>query len=150
MLRQQPKVSLRLFTFGQSVVEFAKKTYLSNKAKDFKGDREFVSDVEARKAFSHFRACIGGLYWWRATHSTSGTGRERMTTEADFAFRQAFAICPSNPEVIFRYTGLLMANDRAAEAVIVAETARSLDPGNPQFQQVLQQINQARKTSSVK
>ena len=31
-----------------------------------------------------------------------------MNDEADFAFRQAWALCPYSPETVFRYVDLLM------------------------------------------
>ena len=51
---------------------------------------------------------------------------ERMAREADFAFRQAWALCPDSIETVLRYVALLMEQKRFAEAILVAETSGSL------------------------
>jgi Flp pilus assembly protein TadD len=56
-----------------------------------------------------------------------------MATEADLAFRQAFALCPYSPEVVFRYVGLLLQNGRKQDALLVATTASKIEPANGQF-----------------
>ena len=52
-----------------------------------------------------------------------------MARAADFAFRQAWALCPDSPEAVFRYVNLLLAQDRSADALVVAETAAQM-PAN--------------------
>ena len=49
-----------------------------------------------------------------------------MNDEADFAFRQAWALCPYSPEAVFRYVNLLMSENRGADALLVAETAAKM------------------------
>ena len=49
-----------------------------------------------------------------------------MNDEADFVFRQAFALCPYSPEAVFRYTALLTSENRGADALLVAETAAGM------------------------
>lgn len=56
-----------------------------------------------------------------------------MAAAADFAYRQAFALCPSSPDVVFRYANLLLAERRLGEALQIAATASRLDPENPQL-----------------
>jgi Flp pilus assembly protein TadD len=46
-----------------------------------------------------------------------------MSSAADLAFRQAFALCPSAPETVFRYAGFLAAQGRKEDAIAVFETA---------------------------
>jgi hypothetical protein len=50
-----------------------------------------------------------------------------MLKEADFAFRQAFVLCPGSPEVVFRYVSLLASQKRLDDAIVVAEAAVSLE-----------------------
>jgi hypothetical protein len=50
-----------------------------------------------------------------------------MLKETDFAFRQAFVLCPGSPEAVFRYINLLVGQKRLDEATLVAETAVKLE-----------------------
>ncbi len=47
--------------------------------------------------------------------------------EADFAFRQAFVLCPRSPEAVFRYVSLLLGQKRLDEAILLAEAAVRLE-----------------------
>jgi hypothetical protein len=49
-----------------------------------------------------------------------------MAHEADFAFRQAWALCPYSPEAVFRYVNFLLEQNRGADALLVAETAAQM------------------------
>jgi len=53
----------------------------------------------------------------------SDTERQRMIKEADFAFKQAFAICPTSPEVVYRYVTFLMNQERKSDALLIAQSA---------------------------
>ncbi|PYL00759.1 MAG: hypothetical protein DME19_04100 [Verrucomicrobia bacterium] len=117
----------------REVTDFVERTYLNGNIKDFNGDLRLIRDLEARKAFSHLRASIGGLYAWRAAHSKGPSERQRMMAEADFAFRQAFAICPVSPETVARYVELLVSGGRLSDAEQIAVTAYKLDPEHKQL-----------------
>jgi hypothetical protein len=67
----------------------------------------------------------------------------QFKAEAEEAFRLATQICPSSPETVFSYTGLLASQKRFAEAVSVVETAVKLAPNNEQFRGLLQALSQA-------
>ncbi|MGO8764991.1 MAG: hypothetical protein ACLQSR_07640 [Limisphaerales bacterium] len=69
------------------------------------------------------RSSIGGLYAWRAQHATDAAEKKRMNDAADFAFLQAWALCPCSMETVVRYVNLLMTEGRTADALLVAETA---------------------------
>jgi hypothetical protein len=45
-----------------------------------------------------------------------------MNDEADFAFRQAWALCPYSPDAVFPYINLLLSQNRISDALLVAET----------------------------
>ena len=51
-----------------------------------------------------------------------------MVAEADFALRQAWALCPDMGDVVFRYVNFLAAHNRVKEAVLVGEASAHL-PG---------------------
>ena len=72
-----------------------------------------------------------------------------MKREADFAFRQAFALCPHSAEVVFRYVNLLINDQRIEDALRLAETAASLDPENSQYESLVSQLTRM-KTQQTK
>jgi len=131
---------------GTSVAEvaaFVEKVYLKHNLRGFSGDLVFVEDAEAQKFFSKLRSSIGGVYAWRANHAKSPEEKQRMTKEADFAFRQAFALCPINPELLSRYGDLLDAEHRAEDLRILAETALKFDPENATARDLIKKSQQS-------
>lgn len=124
-------------TSVKEICAFVLKVFGSNDLSGFKGDRRFVQNDYSIKLYSKLRSSIGGLYQWRATDTKSTSERKRLTAEADFAFRQAFAFCPHSPEAVFRYVKLLGDNARTAEALQIATTAKKLQPDNRQFQDLV-------------
>ena len=118
----------------KKIAEFIEKTYLRRDYTGFTGDRRFVRDDQAQKAFSKLRSSIGGIYAWRINdpNNRNPVVRDRMIKEADFAFRQAFAFCPYSPEAVFRYVQLLLNMNRFEDALTIAETCQKLDPYNGQ------------------
>ena len=115
------------------VAAFAEKVYLKHDLGGFKGDPQFVADTWAQKAFSKLRSSIGGVYNWRGTNAGTPGEKQRMAKEADFAFRQAYALCPTSPEVVFRYVQKsAVPSDRADDARLLVETTLKLDPTNAQ------------------
>jgi tetratricopeptide (TPR) repeat protein len=117
----------------RTITDWIEKTYLRRDFSGFKGDRRFVRDDSAQKAFSKLRSSIAGVYSWRVLNSTPGSpSHKRMIKEADFAFRQAFAFCPYSPEAVFRYVNLLLSPEmqRFDDALLIAETCLKLDPYN--------------------
>ena len=110
----------------QAVAAFVEKTWVRKDLEGFTGDRRFVESGYAQRSFSKWRSSVAGLYAWRMEHAAGAEERERMAREADFAFRQAWALCPYSPEAVFRYVNFLMAQDRGADALLVAETAAEM------------------------
>jgi hypothetical protein len=108
------------------IAAFAKKTFGKQDFSRFTGDPRFIQNAYAHRTFSKLRSSIAGLYAWRMDHSTDATEKERMAREADFAFRQAWALCPYSPEAVFRYVNFLLEQKRVADALIVAETATQM------------------------
>ena len=116
------------------IAKWIEKTYLRRNFKGFTGDRKFVRDDQAQKAFSKLRSSIGGIYAWRISdpNNRNPAVQARMIKEADFAFRQAFAFCPYSPEAVFRYVQLLLQLNRLDDALLIATTCEKLDPYNGQ------------------
>jgi len=113
----------------EQVAAFAKKTFGKQDFTGFSGDPRFIQNAYSRRMFSKLRSSQAGLYAWRVNHAADAAEKERMARAADFAFRQAWALCPDSPEAVFRYVNLLLAQDRSADALVVAETAAQM-PAN--------------------
>jgi beta-lactamase regulating signal transducer with metallopeptidase domain len=124
----------------ETVADFATKVYGRKNLDGFTGDPAFVSDAYAPKMYSKWRDSIANVY-----SSRLGFGMVKMPPEyapkddaekqklmqaADFAFKQAFAICPSSPEVVFCYVDFLVKSDRKADAQALAHAATIIDPKN--------------------
>jgi hypothetical protein len=122
------------------VTAFVEKVYLNRDLAGFTGDPVWVEDTWAQKAYSKLRSSIAGLYAWRVTNSKSAQEKQKMIDAADFAFRQAFALCPESPEALFRYANLLVSIDRANDARLLAETTLEFDPQNAQVRSLVDHL----------
>ena len=150
-------------TSVKEISEWAEKTYIRRNFDGFKGDRKFVRDENAQKAFSKLRSAIAGLYVWRINNCADQlrvierkpieeqrklegeirrlqTEQKRVIDEADFAYKHAFAFCPYSPEAVFRYSSLLTSLQRFEDAYLLVETALKFDPDNGAFQQLRDQL----------
>jgi thioredoxin-like negative regulator of GroEL len=117
----------------KDIAAWVEKTYLRRNFNGFTGDRKFVRDDQAQKAFSKLRSAIGGIYLYRVAATVPGTPEhQRAIKEADFAFRQAVALCPYSPEAVGHYINLLVSPEvgRFDDAVLLATTLKKLDPYN--------------------
>lgn len=149
-------------TTVKEIVDFVQKTYLRRDFNGFTGDRKFVRDDQAQKAFSKLRSSIGGIYAWRINPITPPPPEFRPRTEAevrrlykeaDFTFRQAFAFCPYSPEAVFRYINLLIQPPppiapRLDDALMIAETCLKLDPYNGQVLDLVNRLRGFRKNAA--
>ena len=139
-------------TSVQQITSWAERVYLQRNFQGFTGDRRFVRDDQAQKSFSKLRGAIAGVYNWRINTSKPGSPeRARMLKEADFAYRQAFALCPYNPEVLFRFVTLLLSPEvqRIDDALLLTRTSQKLDPYNSTIADLLAHIQEwkAQRTS---
>ncbi|HEX5399490.1 MAG TPA: M56 family metallopeptidase [Verrucomicrobiae bacterium] len=108
-------------TSVQDVADFAKKVFRENDLSGFTGDSRFVQNDYSCKMFSKERANIADLYVWRMNHATDDGEKERMAREADFAYRQALALCPYNSEAAKGYVDFLKSQNRLSDANLVSE-----------------------------
>ncbi|MSU60239.1 MAG: tetratricopeptide repeat protein [Pedosphaera sp.] len=131
---------LREETSVKEVCDFAEKVYQRGDFAGFKGDLSYLRNRETQKGFSKLRKSIASLYSWRALHAKSPEEKARMTKEADFAARQAFALCPSSPDALFVYVNALLSENRLEEARLVAKTSSHLIPKDPAVQDLLQRL----------
>ena len=126
----------------KDVCEFAAKVFGARESGDYQADDRFVRNGSASKTYSKLRSSIAQVYVWHWKNSKSPDDKKRMAKEADFAFRQAFALCPYSPEVVSRYVNLLKEQGRKTDALLVAQTAEPLDPRNRQFSKLIQQLEE--------
>ena len=131
----------------KEITDFVERVYLRRDFRGYKGDRKFIRDDQAQKAFSKLRSSIGGVYAWRINdpQNRDPIAQQRMIKEADFAFRQAFALCPYSPEAVFRYVNLLMALQRIDDALLIVSTCQKLDPYNRQVSDVVRDLTEMKK-----
>ena len=111
-------------TSVQDVTQFDEKVFLRHDFTGFTGDLGVVQNDYVSRMFSYERSNIANLYVWRMNHAASADEKERMAREADFAFRQALALCPSVKENVSRYTDFLKGQHRDSDATLVNEMAR--------------------------
>jgi hypothetical protein len=114
------------------VCEFVEKVFLRKDLVGFTGDPTFVRNNYATAAYSKLRSSQAGLYTWRMANPKSPEDQQRMLKEADFAFRQSYALCPTSPEAVFRYVNLLISVRRFDDALLIVQTTLKLKPIEPQ------------------
>jgi beta-lactamase regulating signal transducer with metallopeptidase domain len=107
----------------KTLADFVQKVYVRHDLDGFTGDRGFVQNENAGKLYAKLRCSIGGLYNWHLKKAKTPAEKQRYLNAADFAFRQAFALCPISTESIFRYVELLMAQNRMDDALLIASTS---------------------------
>ena len=130
------------------VADFAIRTYQRRDLRDFKGDPKFVRDRQAQKAFSKLRNAQGkSIYGWRAQRALDKPELQQLyLREAEYALKQAFALCPYSPETVFNYASLLAGMGRYDDAARVAETCASFDPDNLGVRDLVIQLRNLRDT----
>jgi beta-lactamase regulating signal transducer with metallopeptidase domain len=142
----------------KTVADFVEKVYVQKDLSGFTGDPAFIRDNYAPKMFSKWRSSIAGVYAWRIGVSPDGdqtpsqyqaksdADQQRMIKEADFAFKQAFAICPSSPEAVYRYVNFLLNQKRKADAYLIAQAAAYVDPEH--FDGLMRSLSQMRNADA--
>ena len=141
-----------------NVCAVAEKVFANKDLSGFKGNPKFVNDTYTSRAYSKLRSSIAGIYAWRLSpqcppeyRPQSDGGRQQLVEAADFAFSQAFALCPCNQEVVSRYANYLAQGGRVDDALRIAETARkclSRAPQAPSSNQLDNLISQLSKAAS--
>jgi thioredoxin-like negative regulator of GroEL len=130
-----------------NICKWAEDVYLRHDLSHFTGDPKFIRDDDAQKAFSKLRSSIGSsIYQWRSrpSNSRSAAERPRVTKEAEFAFKQAFAYCPFSPEAVFHFMDLLLTQNRIDDAIAILQTCHKLDPYNGQISDWIDQLQRSK------
>lgn len=155
-------------TTVQQIADFVDQVYIHNNYANYIGNRAFVRDEDAQKAFSKLRSSQAGMFFWRCFPKSPGNpsgcppeycqktaaGQEALLKETEFAFKQAFAFCPYSPEAVYRYVNFLlqMAQMQAGtghldkadhyfdDAILVGQTCQKLDPYNTQITDLINSV----------
>src|ERR1039458_1305555 len=148
-------------TCVKQIADFVDRTYIHNNYKGYIGDRAFVRDDDAQKAFSKLRSSQAGMYYWRMSAQCPPEYRQKtpasqaaLIRETEFSFQQAFTLCPYSPEAFYRYVNFLLQMagteeasghpDQAArrfdDAILVGETCQRLDPFNGQITELINNV----------
>ncbi len=129
----------------KQICDWAEDVYLRHNFAHFSGDRNFVRDDDAQKAFSKLRSSIGAsIYQWRGNNSRNAAEHTRVSKEAEFALKQAFAYCPYSPEAVFHLLNQLLSTGRVDDALLVLQTCHSLDPYNEQINDTMRRLEQSK------
>lgn len=123
------------------VCDFAQSVFVRQEQEPFQPDEEFVRNGDACKTYSKLRSAQAGVYAWRVKHSNSAEEKLRMEKAADLAFRQAFALCPSSAEVLFRYVSFLLDQQRFQDSRRLTEVTQILDPTGGSYHLLLEELN---------
>jgi tetratricopeptide (TPR) repeat protein len=150
-------------TTVQQITDWVEKVYLRNDRSGFTGDRKFLRDDDAQKAFSKLRSSQAGMYAWRLQlllpsppypppdpqylryRPKSDAEVQQLYRECDFAFKQSFAFCPYSPEAVVRYANFLFQFHRYDDALIIAKTCRKFDPYNSQILGLIDKVEDIKK-----
>lgn len=133
-----------------NICNWAEKVYLRHNFAGFTGDRRFIRDDDAQKAFSKMRSSIAAsIYQWRSHNAHSPAEAARVTREAEFSLKQAFAYCPYSPEAVFHFMDLLLNSGRIDDAIAVLKTCHLLDPYNDQINDWIARLENSKSGSGA-
>jgi hypothetical protein len=90
---------------------------------------ETPADSDARKAYAKLISSQAGLL---VDH--------QLPDQAEQQFQLAQQLWPSSPEIIFRYTNLLLNQNRVSDALAVAQNALAAAPNEKQFQGLVEAL----------
>ena len=110
------------------ISSFAETVYLRKDLSYFHGNSRFVTNEIAQTAFAKLRVSIARVYAWRAANSSTESEKPQMAREADFAFRQTFALCPRVAE-LDQYGIFLFSQGRTNDLQTLADAVKKFDPG---------------------
>ncbi|HWN93499.1 MAG TPA: hypothetical protein VNT99_00580 [Methylomirabilota bacterium] len=127
-------------TSVEVVCDFAQSVFVRHEQEPFQPDEQFVRNNDTCKAYSRLRSAQAGVYLWRAKQSQSLEEKQRMEKAADLACRQAFALCPSSAEALYRYVSLLVDQKRFQDARRLTEVTQLLDPAAGSYPQLLAEL----------
>jgi hypothetical protein len=106
---------------------WTERVYLQQKPEGQGADASYLRDAVAQQYWSQCRSAIAAYYEWWGKKSEK-IDSVRLTKEADFAHRQAVALSPYHPAVVWRYAQFLLKNQRTNDAKLLIETTLKTEP----------------------
>ncbi len=101
-------------------------------------DPRFNRDDVAEKTFSKLRSAIGGLYAFR-----------HMAAEAEYAYKQAIALCPDGPDGNFHLAQFYVESGRFDDGVTVLEEYQRRDRYNPRIPAMIRAIRELQRQTAA-
>jgi len=101
---------------------------------DLHNDPRFNRDDVAEETFSKLRSAIGGLYAFR-----------HMAAEAEYAYKQAIALCPDGPDGNFHLAQLYLESGRFDDAVAVLEEYQRHDRYNLRIRGAIRVVQELKR-----
>jgi len=114
-----------------ALLTFSETVFIAKNFNAYTADPAFINSACTHQTFSKLRNSIARTYARRAEHTTEQTAKTRLEKEAEFAYRQAFALCPYSRETVWSYTLFLNAHRRRIEATLLLKTVLRM----PQLEQ---------------
>tara|TARA_Y100000588_G_scaffold306085_1_gene329621 strand:+ start:321 stop:1865 length:1545 start_codon:yes stop_codon:yes gene_type:complete len=120
--------------------------YIKGKRGEFKGDAFYLKGKKEvmekpafqkgppfseQKAFSKMRCDQARLFTWRESTTQDAKLKTEYAKEADYAYCQAFALGPINPQVVFEFSSFLTRAKRFEEAKMVLNTFAKTEVDSP-------------------
>jgi tetratricopeptide (TPR) repeat protein len=107
---------------------------------------KFLEDRPANMSYSKLRLSVANIYSWRAIQPvTSPEDRTALFAEAEYAYRQALAMAPSNSEAAFRLADMLINLGRFDDSKKVLAAFAKEDPHNPQTPRLEAEVDRRRQ-----
>jgi len=113
------------------------RAYWDALVESLRGDPRFNRDDVAEKTFSKLRSAIGGLYAFR-----------HMIPEAEYAYKQAIALCPDGPDGNFHLAQLYVESGRFDDSVAVLEEYQRRDRYNLRIAEMIRAIRVLKRQMS--
>ena len=104
---------------------------------DLHNDPRFQRDEVAKKTFCKLRSTIGGLYAFRL-----------IVPEAEYALRQAIALCPESPDGNFRLAQLYVELGRFDDALAVLDDFAKHDRFDPRIPDFIDTVRTLKQQSN--
>jgi hypothetical protein len=131
-------------TSVQEITNFVIKVYLHKDLAGFTGDPDYIHTARmwtqlpdhlgAAVTFSKSRSAIGELYAWRSRVAQTAGEQMAMKRQADYALRQALALCPYQIDTVTHYLNLLIEENRFDEATGVLKLVGLFHPKEQDYQ----------------
>lgn len=123
---------LRPGTSLEEVERFVEKRHGEHDWTGFTGDKMLLLNKKASCMYASARCAIAEIYEWRANNATASNEKARYAKAADFAYRQAFALCPYWLEgdihsIPARYIKFLAGQKRVADSHAIAQLVDKLN-----------------------